>query len=64
MTMINTTKGQMDENLLEKKQGSEENENEVINWIEYWLDGELVHRSVNMHLKKNVLSELFTQPIG
>lgn len=62
--MITTTKtskdnptGLMDESLLEKKTGVIDNEVERTEWIEYWLDGEIVHRSVNMHLKKGV--ELF-----
>lgn len=57
--MITTTKGLMDENLLEKKTGTIDNDNELTTWVEYWLDGELVHRSVNMHLKQGV--ELFPE---
>jgi len=52
MTQITTTKGDMDEALLEKREGSMEDDNERTSWIEYWLDGELVHRSVHVHLKK------------
>jgi len=55
--MITTTKGMMDESLLEKKTGVIDNEVEKTEWVEYWLDDELVHRSVNMHLKQGV--ELF-----
>jgi len=54
---ITTTKGLMDESLLEKKSGSLDNENEFTTWVEYWLDGELVHRSVHVHLKQNVVAE-------
>ena len=54
--MITTTKGDMDENLLEKKEGSLDNDNETTTWVEYWLDGELVHRSVDMKLKKSVVA--------
>lgn len=50
--IVQTTKGPMDENKLEKKTGTIDNEAETINWVEYWLDGELVHRSVDMILKK------------
>jgi len=57
MTMINTTKGEMDVSLLEKKVGDMEDDNEITNWVEYYLDGELVHRSVHVHLKKNVVAE-------
>ncbi len=44
MALVQTTKGYMDENLLEKREGSVDNENEFTRWIEFWLDGELVHR--------------------
>ena len=50
--LVNTTKGEMDESLLEKKTGFVDNDNEYTTWVEYWLDGELVHRSVHVHLKK------------
>jgi hypothetical protein len=50
--LVQTTKGEMDESLLNKKTGIIDNENETINWVEYWLDDELVHRSVDMVLKK------------
>ena len=50
--MITTTKGDMDESLLEKREGSVDNDNELTTWVEYWLDGELVHRSVDMVLKR------------
>ena len=56
MAIVTTTKGEMDESLLEKRDGSLDNENETTNWVEYWLDGELVHRSVHVALKTNVSS--------
>lgn len=52
MALISTTKGDLDESQLEKKEGTLDNEHETTNWVEYWLDGELVHRSVHMTLKK------------
>ena len=52
MGLISTTKGEMDESLLEKKEGVVNNDNEYTTWVEYWLDGELVHRSVHVTLKK------------
>jgi len=57
MKMINTTKGEMDVSLLVKKEGDMEDDNEKTNWIEYYLDGELVHRSVHVRLKKNVVAD-------
>ena len=52
MALVTTTKGEMDDSLLEKKEGMIDNENETTRWVEYWLDGELVHRSVDMTLKR------------
>jgi hypothetical protein len=42
----------MDENLLEKKEGGFEDDNEKTTWVEYWLDGSLVHRSAHVTLKE------------
>lgn len=56
--LISTTKGEMDTSLLEKKEGVVDTENETTTWVEYWLDGELVHRSVDMVLKKYDVSGL------
>ena len=61
--MITTTKGDMDESLLEKREGSLENDTETTSWVEYWLDGELVHRSVSMVLKRSVFAQGETQQI-
>ena len=54
--MITTTKGLMDESLLGKREGTIDNDNETTTWVEYWLTGELVHRSAHVTLKKNVSS--------
>jgi hypothetical protein len=62
--LITTIKGDMDDSLLEKKEGSVDNENELTRWVEYWLDGELVHRSVHVHLKKNVLADGIAAMLG
>ena len=59
--LVQTTKGEMDDTLLEKKTGTIDNENETINWVEYWLEGELVHRSVDMILKK---VDIFGVPVA
>lgn len=50
--IVTTTKGDMDDSLLEKREGTVDNENELTTWIEYWLNEELVHRSVHVTLKK------------
>ena len=54
MGLVTTTKGDMDASLLEKREGNVDNENEYTTWVEYWLDGELVHRSAHVQLKKTV----------
>ena len=50
----------IDEDSLEKRVGHHENDNEIADWTEYWLDGELVHRSASVHLKHG-LGSLLTQ---
>ena len=50
--IVTTTKGEMDDSLLEKKEGVVDNNDEYTTWVEYWLDGELVHRSAHVTLKK------------
>ena len=55
--MIETTKGQMDESLLEKREGQLDTDTETTAWVEYWLEGELVHRSVHVQLKHAALAD-------
>ena len=50
--IVTTTKGEMDDSQLEKREGTVDNENELTTWVEYWLDNELVHRSAHVTLKK------------
>ena len=50
--IVTTTKGDMDDSLLEHRTGTLDNENELTTWTEYWLDGELVHRSAHVILKR------------
>jgi hypothetical protein len=52
MGLVMTTKGEMEESLLEKRVGTVDNDHEYTAWVEYWLDGELVHRSVHVQLKQ------------
>lgn len=51
---VNTTKGEIEESLLEKKEGLIDDDREYTTWVEYWLEGALVHRSVHVALKQNV----------
>jgi hypothetical protein len=62
--LVTTTKGEMDDSLLEKREGTIDNDNETTNWVEYWLEGELVHRSVHMTLKRNVTGEAVAQSLS
>jgi hypothetical protein len=62
--LVNTTKGEMDDSLLEKREGSIDTDNETTSWVEYWQTGELVHRSVHMTLKRNVTGEAVAQSIS
>ena len=62
--MITTTKGDMDESLLRKSVGSTESDKEIISWVEYRLDDELVHRSVHVVLKQNVVADGLAAAIG
>ena len=62
--LVTTTKGEMDASLLEKREGTTDNDNETTSWVEYWLQGELVHRSVDMTLKRNVTGEAVAQSLG
>jgi len=52
MATVFTTKGDMDVSLLEKKEGTVDNDNELTTWVEYWHEGELVHRSAHVTLKQ------------
>jgi len=47
----------IESNNCECRQRLIDNETEHTEIVEYWLEGELVHRSVNMTLKQNVLGE-------
>lgn len=53
--IVITTKGEMDDSLLEKREGVVDNEHEYTQWVEYWLEGELIHRSAHVRLKKPVI---------
>jgi len=55
---VNTIYGEMDEDLLVKKEGSLDNDIEFTTWTEYWLDDELVHRSAHVTLKTSPFTAL------
>jgi hypothetical protein len=62
--LINTIHGEMDDSLLEKKEGSLDNDVEFTTWTEYWLNDELVHRSVHVSLKTSPFTALEAASIG
>jgi hypothetical protein len=62
--LVNTTKGEMDSSLLEKREGSVDNDVEYTTWTEYWLDGELVHRSAHVTLKTSPFTDLVAAPLA
>ena len=56
--IITTTKGEMDDSLLEKREGSIDNDIELTTWVEYYHEGELVHRSAHVTLKTSPFIDL------
>lgn len=54
LMQITTTHGLMDVALLERRDSVLDNDVEYTEAVEYWLDGELVHRSVAIALKQGV----------
>ena len=62
--LVNTIHGEMDDSLLEKKEGSLDNDIEFTTWTEYWLNDELVHRSVHVTLKTSPFTALVAASIG
>ena len=62
--LITTTNGDMEESLLEKLEGTVDNDNELTTWVEYWDAGELVHRSAHVTLKKSFSPFVEVAPLG
>jgi len=60
---VNTVHGEMDIALLNKRTGEIDNENETTTWVEYYFNGELVHRSAHVTLKKMPPMSGVIQPI-
>ena len=52
--LISTIHGDIDDSLLEMKSGNEEDNDKYTSWVEYWKDNELVHRSVDLRLKRGL----------
>lgn len=62
--IIDTIHGKMEDSMLEKRTGLDSDHRADINWVEYWLDGELVHRSAHVALKRTEATEVFAGVIG
>jgi hypothetical protein len=62
--LVTTIHGEMDDSLLEKVEGSLDNDIEFTEWTEYWLNDELVHRSVHVTLKTSPFTALEAASIG
>lgn len=52
MALVSTIHGEMDDSLLENKSGIDIVPEGEAHWNEYWLAGELVHRSVHLFIKE------------
>lgn len=48
---VDTIYGEMDDSILEKREGRDEDERAVCDWVEYWKEGVLVHRSATLAVK-------------
>jgi hypothetical protein len=64
MAKVFTTKGELDESLLEKREGVVDTDNEYTTWVEYWHEGDLVHRSAHVQLKKAMVLSAEAAQIG
>jgi hypothetical protein len=62
--LVTTIHGEMDDSLLEKKEGSLDNDVEFTTWTEYWLNDELVHRSAHITLKTSPFTALESALLG
>jgi hypothetical protein len=52
--LVHTTKGDLDETLLKKQDGSIDNEVEATSWVEYWRGGGEHEHSFDMHAAPRV----------
>lgn len=56
--LVDTIHGPMDETLLERRDIVIDNDNEHTKVTEYWFEGELVHRSAHVALKRSLTTSL------
>lgn len=58
---ITTENGEVDLDLCEKREGSHENDNEIISWTEYWQGETLISRSAHIHVKQGIEALLLAE---
>lgn len=54
MALIFTTEGDLEESLLTKTEGGSENDNEIISWQRWTLNGEIVKENASIHFKQGI----------
>ena len=59
--VVYTTLGYMDEAVLQKKTGCDDNEERTLFWTEFRYKDEIVHRSVHIEIKKGIELNCITQ---
>lgn len=64
MAMVNTIHGPVDEAELQRVDVSDEDDAAYYTAVEYYRDGELVHRSAHVALKQGLNMELMTQRLN
>jgi len=64
MAVIQTTRGEMDECDLVKREGVLDDDNEHTTWVEYYLGEELVHRSAHVTLKTSPVATAIAAAFG
>ena len=62
--IVDTLYGPMDALLLKRVDVPFEDSNEKTDVVEYWLDGELVHRSAVVNLKHGLASDILASSLG
>jgi hypothetical protein len=56
MAIIQTTHGDLDEALLTRREGQDEDDNACATWVEYRLGEEIVRRDVHITMKRGLFS--------
>lgn len=68
MASVTTIFGLMDDSLLARYSGTDENENAWVDWIEYRIKDDptkrIVHRSVHVRMKVGINTELLQGMVG